>query len=362
MKTKYTLIFFCFLFALTTSVQAQKEVYHEDFSSKNNGWPVGENDRRVLEIKNGKYYFEHKPDSGSWNVTTVDLDINQREDFEFETSVQRISGKKNNAVGLMYGAKDGNNTFHFVLSTGQYRVSKKVDGEFIKIKDWTVSSSIKQEYYDYNKLKVTKRGNKLYFYINNDLVTTQTHQAFFGNKIGILVYNDQKIALDYIKATQSTGSPIVNKNNNSLKTIFEDDFSSNANDWGIQDDENATVQIRNNNYYFEHKKTTLGWNSTKSIEIDTNKDFEIETRIQKISGVQDNGYGVVFGKKDNDNQFVFTLSANGYYSIDQYENGTFKALKKWTKSSHIKTGNYVYNTLKIKKEGKSNRTKKSNFW
>ena len=98
------------------------------------------------------------------------------------------------------------------------------------------------------------------------------------------------------------------------------------------------------------KRTSGGWSSTKVIDIDEAKDFEIESQILKISGIKNNGYGFVFGRKDGNNQFVFTITGNGSYSIDQYKDGNYTAIKDWTKSSYINTGDNAYNTLKIKKE------------
>ena len=538
MKTKSILLaFFLSLFTLVSF--AQKTLYSEYFSSKGN-WPVATNSTRSLEVKNGKYYFEHFRDDKNWNVATREIDINTNSDFEIEMSFQKISGNKSYATGLMYGTKDGDNTYHFVLSNDQYRVSEKKDGSFKAIKSWTKSSSIKTGRYDYNKLKIVKKGSKMYYYINSTLVTTQSFKSFFGKKLGILVYNKQKVAVDYFKVKQGSnttttttqsktilfegfnnknnnwsetdnsenyasiqngnyiverkvsnggyaptikkyidtkrnfritaqikhvsgvknngfgivfgrkntdnqnqffittdGSYIINKTVNgkrsyiknwtnsshikkgsgaynylkvqkeggkvkfyinsklvytsyttkfygdrtgfivydkqkisvgylsmayednktvikktgtSEKIIWEDDFSANKNDWALSSNEKALLEVRNNKYYFDHKRTSGGWSSTKFIDIDESKDFEIESEILKISGIKNNGFGFTFGRKDSENQFIFSITANGSYSIDQYKDGKYTAIKDWTKSSHIKTGNYATNTLKIKKE------------
>ena len=350
MKTKHLfLAFFLSTFAFT--VYAQKTIYNENFSNTNN-WPVGNNSTRELKVKNGKYYFEHKRADKNWNVTTREIEINTNNDFEIEMSFQKISGTKSNATGLMYGAKDGDNAYHFVLSNNQYRISEKKDGKFKAIKAWTVSNSIKTDYYDYNKLKVVKKGSNMYYYINNALVATENFKPFFGKKLAILVYNKQKVAVDYFKVKQNSNTPLVVNNTATTKgnVIFNDDFTSNKNNWAESSDDSAILEVKNNRYYFEHKRKSGGWSSTKVVNIDTNKDFEIESQFLKISGISNHGYGFVFGRKDSNNQFVFKITASGSYSIDQYIGGKFTALKGWTKSDHIKTGNYAYNTLKIKKE------------
>lgn len=351
LKTKYLFLVF-FLSTFTFIANAQKVIYNETYSSTN-GWPVGNNSTRELEVKNGKYYFEHKRTDKNWNVRTRDLDIDLNADFEFETSIERISyDNANHTFGLMFGNKDDKNTFHFYLSNNQYRVSDKRNDKYVNYKGWKTSSSINTGTYATNIFKVKKVGNKISFYINNRFLESKDYNPFLGKRLGVYIFGKQKVAIDYIKATQLNGNPVVVNTTTTTKgnVVMNEDFTSNKNNWAESSDGSAILEVKNNRYYFEHKRTSGGWSSTKVIDIDETKDFEIESRFLKISGIKNNGYGFVFGRKDGNNQFVFTITANGSYSIDQYKDGKYTAIKDWTKSSYIKTGNYAYNTLKIKKE------------
>ncbi|MGB0892634.1 MAG: hypothetical protein ACPGUU_09800, partial [Flavobacteriaceae bacterium] len=338
MKTKHIfLAFFISIFAFVT--HAQNLVYNEDFSSTNNGWPEGNNSTRELKVRNGKYYFEHKRKDKNWNVRTQELDVDFNGDFELETSIERISfDNKNHAFGFMVGNKDDKNTFHFYLSNNQYRASDKRNGEYVNYKGWKTSSAINTGTYATNKFKVRKVGNTLSFYINNTLLESKDYNTFVGKRVGIYIYGKQKISIDYIKATQLSKNPLVadNNSNSNGNSIMDDNFSSNKNNWAESSNNDAELEIRNNRYYFEHKRTSGGWSTTKVVEINENKDFEIESQFLKISGIQNNGYGFVFGRKDSNNQFVFTITSNGQYSIDEYVDGKYTAIKKWTKSEHIK--------------------------
>jgi hypothetical protein len=350
MKTKHLfLAFFFSTFAFTAN--AQQVIYNETYASTN-GWPEGNNANRELEVKNGKYYFEHKRTDKNWNVRTPKLEVNLNADFEFETSIQRISfTNKNHAFGFMFGNEDDKNTFHFYLSNNQYRVSDKRNDEYVNYKGWKTSSAINTGTYATNVFKVKKVGRTISFYINGSFLESKDYNAFVGKRLGIYIFDKQKIAINYIKATQLNEKPVVtNTTTTNGNVILEDDFTSNKNDWAESSDDKATLEVKNSKYYFEHKRNSGGWSSTQIVDIDTNKDFEIEAQFLKISGINNNGFGFVFGRKDGNNQFVFTITSNGYYLIDQYKDGKNTALKDWTKSSYIKTGNYAYNTLKIKKE------------
>ena len=347
MKTK-TFILAFFLSISSLFCYAQGYIYNEDFSSKGN-WPEATNSTRSIEVKNGKYYFEHFKDDENWNVTTRDIDINTSSNFEIEMSFQKISGKKSYATGLMYGAKDKDNTYHFVLSEGQYRVSEKKDGTFKAIKSWTSSSSIKTGYYDYNKLKIVKKGSSMYYYINGTLVTTQSFKPFFGKKLAILVYNKQKVAVDYFKVKQ--GKSTTTTSSSKSKTILFEGFNNNNNDWSITNTSDVNLNVTGGDYIFDHKRTSGGWSSTIFKKYIATKNFRVSAQFKKKTGINDNGYGLVLGRKDGDNQNQFYISGKGSFSISKHVNGTRSYLKEWTKSSHIKTGNGVTNILTVKKTG-----------
>lgn len=347
MKLQKHLLLFSFLTISLLSFSQEKSLYYEDFSSGST-WPTGNNDRRELVVENGKYYFEHKKDDDLWNVTTRDIDFNTSKDFEIETSIQKIEGTKSYAFGLLFGNKDIDNTFHFMIGIdGQYRVSEKNEGAYNQIQAWTKAESINTNYNGYNKLKVKKTGNTLYFYINDVLVTSTDFRPFFANKIGVMVYNQQKIAIDYLSVKEQSGATVTSNGGN---IIMKDDFNSNPNNWPESNTENMEAVISNGKYYFEHKRATSGWNSTQKLTIDTSKDFKIETKIQKVSGVDNYGYGLLFGRKDNDNQYIFAITSSGFYGIDNFDNGTNTTVKKWTATPHINKGDNAYNTLKVVKE------------
>ena len=345
MKTKSLILAF-FLSVFTVVTYAQQEIYSKHFTKKGT-WPVATSSSRTLEVKNGKYYFEHFRDDKNWNVRSSDIEINTNTDFEIEMSFQKISGDKANASGLIYGAIGRDNAYHFVLSNNQYRVSEKKDGNFKAIKTWTKSSSIKTGYYEFNKLKVVKKGSSMYYYINNTLVTTQSFKPFFGKKIGILVYNKQKVAVDYFKVKQGKSTTPKTQS----KSILFEGFNSNSNEWAESNTSDVSLSVTGGDYIIEHKRVSGGWSSTIAKKYDTSKDFRISAQLKKKSGITDHGYGIILGRKDSDNQNQFYISGGGSYTISKYVNGTRTAIKKWTKSSHIKKGNGVTNLLTVKKTG-----------
>ena len=99
--------------------------------------------------------------------------------------------------------------------------------------------------------------------------------------------------------------------------------------------------------YFELKSTSSGYlGATADLkkEIDQKRDFEIEASIMFGSGKEN---GIIWGKKDNNNNYHFGFSGNGQFSIYKTDNGSLKHFKNRTISRKVNKKNY--NKLTIRK-------------
>ncbi|TAF65357.1 MAG: hypothetical protein EAZ55_08840 [Cytophagales bacterium] len=134
------------------------------------------------------------------------------------------------------------------------------------------------------------------------------------------------------------------------KILIEDDFKDNQNNWKETDTEQVQMNIFYG-YFIKHKKTKGGWTSYVPIEIDFSKDFSIESRISFLAGVDNYGFGIIWGRKDSDNEFEFSIDAIGSYKITKWEHGNTVKIVQWTPSPHIHQY-YSTNYLKIKKVNK----------
>ncbi|PQJ78465.1 hypothetical protein BTO18_04335 [Polaribacter porphyrae] len=327
-------------------------MYQEEFYNQGT-WTKGNDDIRELKVNNGKYYFQHKKNEGSRHITTRSFTIDFNRNFEIETSILKVSGVQDYGMSFLFDYKDSNNYTEFgITSTGYYRVAETNSGTYRNIKSWTSSSSVKKGNYATNKLTIKKIGNRITFYVNNAYMYGMDFKSFKGNKLGFLLYKNQKVAIDYfrVKYTDVATTNTVTKNTNS-KTILFEGFNNNDNQWSISNTENVRLAIENGNYNINHKRETGGWATTIKKYINTSRDYRITAQIKKSSGIQNNGYGITFGKKDNNNLNNFLVSGDGSFKVVKFDNGTKTTVKNWTKSSKIKTGNGVYNYLKIEKQG-----------
>lgn len=349
MKILQNILIFFFLSASFIGFsQSNTYIYQEEFESTNN-WTTGDNTTRSLSVYGGRYYFEHKRTTDSWRVSTKNFDLSDSDDFEIETSIQKISGVQDYGMSFLYDFKDENNYKEFgITATGYFRVAESVSGTYSTLKAWEKSSNVKTGNYATNILKIVKKGTTVTFYVNGSYVYSTSHKSVVGKKLALQLYKNQKISIDYLRVikTNNTVTKITTG-----ETILFDGFNNNENNWALENSSDVSLEVRNGGYDFDHKRTEGGWNSTIETKFDTNRDFYITASFLKVNGAQDRGFGLIFGRKDNDNQNEFIISGNGMYYINKIENGTSSAVQSWTSESSIKQGDNTYNYLKVEKTG-----------
>lgn len=335
-----------------------RTVLFEGFNNNSNSWLELDNDENSLKIINGDYVINRKIESGGYS-STIKKYINTSRDFRITAQIKKISGVNNNGFGIVFGRKDsGNQNQFFITSNGSFIINKTVNDKRTYVKNWTKSSAIKKGNGKYNYLKIQKKGNIVRYYINNELVHSSYNAKFYGDRVGFIVYDKIKFAVGYISIAyddeQIDGSKslvVKNKSHTIKESILFDGYTSNKNNWSTTSNENVHVDVSDGNYNFNHKRLNGGWSSTIKKQIDYSRDFKILTDIKKISGNLNNGYGLIFGREDSNNQNLFYVNGKGSFSINKMRNGKNNYLKNWTPSSVIRKGNGAYNVLKVVKIG-----------
>ncbi|MCF7867280.1 MAG: hypothetical protein K9N09_01145 [Candidatus Cloacimonetes bacterium] len=132
--------------------------------------------------------------------------------------------------------------------------------------------------------------------------------------------------------------------------LLVDSFDNNDNSWTTGDDDERSIEIQNGKMTFQHKRTEgsyLVWNWSY---MDGDYPFTIETSMKQTGGVDDRGYGVMWGVDNADNFYTFNISDNGFYRIGKMKEGEWTEYVGWTESYLINTYGST-NTLKLVKEG-----------
>lgn len=102
----------------------------------------------------------------------------------------------------------------------------------------------------------------------------------------------------------------------SSKIIFFENFDNNKHNWTVGTNKDAGAKIEGGFYYL----TALGhaYGEAKDINIDTRKNFEIETRIKIVSGKTEHKdyYSMLFWGRAAMFGYYFTFAKDGFASIE----------------------------------------------
>ena len=159
-------------------------VYNENFRINKEQWErkFQDNISRITEDGNLSLYLNTDNLTSRFNYITLD----QKSSFSIESVIQKKSGKGNEGYGLIFGFKDWNNYYQFLISEyGSYIILGEFEGVNIKICEWTKSNVINIGN-KRNLLKVMKFGDEFIFSINGEVVERPKSKDLRGNNIGII--------------------------------------------------------------------------------------------------------------------------------------------------------------------------------
>jgi len=132
--------------------------------------------------------------------------------------------------------------------------------------------------------------------------------------------------------------------------LLWEDFSDNSFGWPVGSKKEREFRVRNGKYYFKHKRDNQAWTVSKEVKgFTAGKNFKIHATAKHLSGVSNNGFGIVWGKQGN-NSHHFRISDNGFFKLSKTVNGKFIDISGWKKSSKIIKNNRL-NKLSVERRG-----------
>lgn len=191
------------------------DIYYDTFSDNSKGNYQGEGDNSKCTIKDGVYRLENKTD-GPWvKFITLDpaceippyLTINEKKNFEIETSIRFVSGDDNHDISLTWGTDRENcasiyGDRNLGFSGNGYYLYYEHDrkGDIFTPLEWTESTTVIQG--GFNKLTVRKVGPEYLMFLNEKLVHRMSSSAgLFGQHNGITWPAKSVVELDYFRVS-----------------------------------------------------------------------------------------------------------------------------------------------------------------
>jgi len=171
-------------------------ILQDDFSKFSNYWLLGIEENSWSEsIEDGKLVFQSLTDKSKEDLLPAIID--QKRDFEIETSIRFVEGQMDKGYGLQWGKSVSPvRQYDFLLTGGGHFTIDKYDGQFQDYVPFTISDDVNR--YAFNKLTVRKVADNYYFFLNEKLVHSMPFEPFFGNLLGFQVGDNSTIMIDHI--------------------------------------------------------------------------------------------------------------------------------------------------------------------
>ena len=174
-----------------------QKIFRENFDSdKNpNKWILEDKKDYTSKIIPEKgLLMENKIENKGFRQT-IHIPIDITEDFSIETIVDFKKGSDNTGHGLIWGFKDWNNYYYFLISAnGYYKIGAKTDGLIFEFQKWETSQYINKNA-SRNTIKVNRVNDKMYYSINGRIVFSEDFYSLKGNHVGFYISSGQKEVL-----------------------------------------------------------------------------------------------------------------------------------------------------------------------
>lgn len=131
-----------------------------------------------------------------------------------------------------------------------------------------------------------------------------------------------------------------------LPIFIKDEFNNNNNAWWIGNEPTYSMKIENGKYRITTLEEGHGRLVTLTPFMDKKKDFSIEATFVQVSGMDNNGFGLLWAG-DGDRYQEFIVTTNGYYQVKSAEKLT--TVNQWVETKKVKPMGEE-NTLKVEQQ------------
>jgi outer membrane protein OmpA-like peptidoglycan-associated protein len=127
--------------------------------------------------------------------------------------------------------------------------------------------------------------------------------------------------------------------------LFRDDFVDNRNFWSTSF-ESGTCGVAEDHFFINKTTESGNYFFYQNHFLESAKEFTVESSMRQVSGIDNNGYGIIWGSNELKDANVFSVTSNGHFSLFKYVNSKYQEVKGWSKIDHVNPMG-TYNLLKI---------------
>lgn len=337
-------------------ITAQNFILKEEFDNNLNEWPFIENgDTHTAAIADGELTWTNNSDS--YQSTYVFVNEDWEKNFKISTRLKWVKGRENNFLGFYFSANSKRSTGHRfgISNNGFWTMETLEDNKITYTSKWTPTSLVKAG--EYNDLEVRKLGNEFFFSLNGEVVHYMRGLQEKGDYSALNICDSATASFDsfIIEETTEEKNELAVELNKYLsgitkeEVLLNEDFNDNSNEWPYIDATSTSPSSISNGQLVWHNQAGGYSQKTKKVPINWSLDFDIETKLKRLSGKRNNIYGMMFDFEDWDNHYYFGYAPTGYFIVYKEINNEEVFSTGWKKSEFIKgDGDHI---LKVEKIG-----------
>ena len=177
-------------------------VLRDDFNNVQYAWPRGTWDNGKAEVAGGFYRIDRRARSGNWYLQGPSTFINWNDNYDIEIRARWIKGNETHGFGIAWAGDDVNHTNAMIISAnGQYKIYRYVARRYEELNPWQPTSAIVKGS-SFNVVTLKFRGSALNIVINGTTVSSVEAPKVLGRKVGLVVWQNQNIEVDYFEIRQ----------------------------------------------------------------------------------------------------------------------------------------------------------------
>lgn len=168
------------------------KVFIETFADNRNQWGLVNESGCQGKIVEGEGLSMHSyGDKGCGQLMNLPFDYGA--DYSFECTVDLVSGSRETGHGIVWGVKDWDNYYYFVITgDGYYKIGARISGNSYDISDVEYSSAINIGYFSPNIMKIISLEGTSYYLVNGEVIHEEESYPFLGYNLGFVTFSGGK--------------------------------------------------------------------------------------------------------------------------------------------------------------------------
>ncbi|MGB0522938.1 MAG: hypothetical protein ACPGJS_08250, partial [Flammeovirgaceae bacterium] len=225
MRTYYIIMTFCLVHVFAWG--QLETVFEENFDDNRNGWFLDSKYGYSTQIADGKLHMIQSGTPYTRNFTR-NIFIDPGKDFVIGTKIKILKDDRGLNNGILWGYHGDSFYFFSITNKGKFQITYlNKDGTRGYLKEPTTSPHI-QTGVAYNNIAVAKKGDKLYFFVNGQIIHEMLPVRFYGQLHGLVLASNEVEVDNFIVKTPN---PKINLVDHPINGLEKENLGPNINSY-----------------------------------------------------------------------------------------------------------------------------------